>query len=156
MGHLSQGGSRERTQVLRYGLRTINGKTGGVKVDALARAAAAAPTTKLARIVSTFGGAQERRKDSIYLDPKKPTIQIKERGDKHRKQRVDTELLRAVPQQRFQGPSRLSDEPAPRMRRWTRDASQTSWCESNEWLKQFWRPISEERRKLSARRRGER
>lgn len=47
MGHCSHGASRERTQVLRYGLRTINGRTGGVRVEALATAAAAAPTKKL-------------------------------------------------------------------------------------------------------------
>lgn len=51
MGHLSQGGSRERTQVLRYGFRTINGKTGGVRVEALARAAAAAPIRTFKRIL---------------------------------------------------------------------------------------------------------
>lgn len=56
MGHLSHGGSRERTQVLRYGFRTINGKTGGVRVEALARAAAAAPTKRFNRMSNAVQG----------------------------------------------------------------------------------------------------
>lgn len=51
MGHFSQGASRERTQVLRYGFRTINGRTGGVSVEALARAAEAACTNRLSFMV---------------------------------------------------------------------------------------------------------
>lgn len=47
MGHFSHGASRERTHVLRYGFLTISGKTGGVRVEALARAAAAACANRL-------------------------------------------------------------------------------------------------------------
>lgn len=55
MGHCSHGASRERTHVLRYGFRTINGNTGGVSVEALAKTAAAAPAKRRNCIL---GGAQ--------------------------------------------------------------------------------------------------
>lgn len=55
IGHLSHGGSRERTHVLRYGFRTISGKTGGVRVEALARATAAAPRMRFNRILNAPG-----------------------------------------------------------------------------------------------------
>lgn len=51
IGHFSHGASRERTQVLKYGFRTINGKTGGVSVEALARAATAACASRLSFMV---------------------------------------------------------------------------------------------------------
>lgn len=47
--------------MLRYGFRTINGRTGGVKVEALARAAAAAPTRKLTRMLIAFRNNSEFR-----------------------------------------------------------------------------------------------
>lgn len=47
IGHCSHGAWRERTQVLRYGFRTINGKTGGSRVEVLTSPAATAPSKKL-------------------------------------------------------------------------------------------------------------
>lgn len=51
MGHCSQGAWREGTHVLRYGFRTTSGRIGGVRVEALARAAAAAWPRRLKRMM---------------------------------------------------------------------------------------------------------
>lgn len=53
MGHCSQGAWREGTHVLRYGFRTISGRIGGVRVEALARATATAWPSRLKRILAT-------------------------------------------------------------------------------------------------------
>lgn len=51
MGHCSHGAWREGTHVLRYGFRTTSGRIGGVRVEALARAAAAAWIDRLKRML---------------------------------------------------------------------------------------------------------
>lgn len=51
MGQFSHGASRAfPSQVLRYGFRTINGRTGGVRVEALAQAASARNSNHIVKV----------------------------------------------------------------------------------------------------------
>lgn len=73
MGHCSQGAWREGTHVLRYGFRTTSGRIGGVRVEALARAAAAAWPNRLKRMVEERYPEKMREPCQASKQASKPT-----------------------------------------------------------------------------------